>query len=982
LTDLEQRGRALDPAHSFIVQAPAGSGKTGLLTQRFLRLLGVVDRLESIVAVTFTRKAAAEMRERVFEALQNAAAGTEAGGEYEQRTCQLALEALAQSEKRGWNLLADPSRLQVYTIDALCALLTRQMPVVSGFGGQVEVVEDATALYRAAARRTLQMLTEDGDDSKRLFRELVTYFDNNTPMLEDQIVRMLEKRDQWTFLKAGEHPKLTNDFCQLLEAARKALEDVFRESGTVDFSAITRAAIRALGPPERPSDLLYALDYRIQHLLVDEFQDTSRAQYDLLEALTAQWSGGDEHSLFLVGDPMQSIYRFREAEVSLFLDCWAMQLLGGVHLERLVLNTNFRCTPEILGWVQDKFSRAMLDDDVFTGSVRFRPSSADRASGGNCPQCHWFLDDDGSAEAARVVEIVREAQHRGSVAVLVRSRTHVLDILPAFREAGIAYEAIDIDRLADQQHVIDVISLTRAILHVADRLSWLACLRAPWCGLSLADLSAIAENEPDRTVLDLISDPSVIARLSPPGRACTMRVHEVLSAAVANAGRTRLRSLVESTWLALGGPAVLRSRNQLDDVNTVLDLIDTEDYGGAIVDFSILNEKLGNLFAKPASGTHRVQVMTIYQAKGLEFDTVVLPQLARETQRLEKELLIWTEELDSEGRPQFRIAAMPQSGEEDPDYRSVRDRIKEKEEHELKRVFYVACTRAKNDLYLLASRKTNKDCTACHAAKKGTFLHLIWDSVKPEFDALVRRNRTAVLAARNQIQQNAPASVRTFLSRLGSDWRLPVFDSSVRWQPGMRAGTASSTDITFEWVKGNARHIGTVVHAFLNRIAADGLDNWNVDALKAWKKLIASELLVRGVTREDGAEATEKVIAALANTVQSSRGRWILGRHAEARSEYAIRGRIKDEVISGVIDRVFRDEHGRLWIIDYKTGEHKGGNRDTFLNEEQRRYRDQLENYATLISRIEEGPVSLGLYFPLLDAWREWEFAREAALTA
>ena len=982
MTDFEQRRRALDPGRSFIVQAPAGSGKTGLLTQRFLRLLGVVDRLESIVAVTFTRKAAAEMRERIFDALESAAAATAVNGEYEQQTRQLALEALIQSEKHGWNLLADPSRLQVYTIDALCALLTRQMPVVSGFGGQVEVVEDATALYRAAARRTLQVLTEDGEDSKQLFRELVTYFDNNTPMLEDQIVRMLEKRDQWTFLKPGEHAKLTNDFCQLLEAAREALDDVFRESGIVDFSAITRAAIRALGSPERPSDLLYALDYRIRHLLVDEFQDTSRAQYDLLEALTAQWSGGDEHSLFLVGDPMQSIYRFREAEVSLFLDCWETQLLGGVHLERVVLDTNFRCTPEILGWVQDNFSRAMLEDDVFTGSVRFRPSSANRSSGGNCPHCRWFLDDDGSAEAARVVEIVREAQHKGSVAVLVRSRTHVLDILPALREAGIPYEAIDIDRLADQQHVIDIISLSRAILHVADRLSWLACLHAPWCGLSLADLSAIAENEPDRTILDLISDPSVIARLSPGGRARTLRVQEILAAAVVNAGRTKLRTLVESTWLALGGPAVLRSRNQLEDVNNVLDLIETEDYGGVILDFSLLDEKLDKLFARPASGTHRVQVMTIFQAKGLEFDTVVLPQLGRETQRLEKELLIWTEELDSEGRPQFRIAAMPQSGEEDPDYRAVRDRIKEKEEHELKRVFYVACTRAKNDLYLLASRKRNKDGTACHAAKKGTFLHLIWDSVKPEFAALVQRNRLPVLTEANQMQQGPAASAKTFVSRLGSDWQLPMFDSSVRWEPEMRAGTASSGEITFEWVKGDARHIGTVVHAFLNRIAADGLEKWNTNGLNPWRKLIASELLMRGVAREDEAKATQKVVAALANTVESSRGRWILGRHAEARSEYAIRGRIKDELISGVIDRVFRDGDGRLWIIDYKTGEHKGGNRDTFLNEEQRRYRIQLENYATLISRIEEGPISLGLYFPLLDGWREWEFAREAALTA
>src|SRR5512145_2419678 len=127
LPDAPAREAALDPARSFIVQAPAGSGKTELLVRRFLTLLRKVERPEEILAITFTRKAAAEMRKRV-------------------------LELAPGSRDLG-------HRLRIQTIDALCASLTRQMPVLSRFGAQPELVEDARAHYREAARRTLSELS-------------------------------------------------------------------------------------------------------------------------------------------------------------------------------------------------------------------------------------------------------------------------------------------------------------------------------------------------------------------------------------------------------------------------------------------------------------------------------------------------------------------------------------------------------------------------------------------------------------------------------------------------------------------------------------------------------------------------------------------------------------------------------------------------------------------------------------------------------
>lgn len=244
--DAAQRAEALDARRSFIVEAPAGSGKTGLLTQRFLRLLSEVERPESIVAMTFTRKAAAEMKERIHNALLDAETGQIAADGHKEATRQLALAALAQDRLKGWNLLADTSQLQVQTIDSLCAMLTRQMPVVSEFGGVGKVVEDARDLYRLAARETLRNLTEGDEAGKALFRRVVLHFENDMSRLEKQVANMLQKRDQWDFLTSSGQDFLVDDFCNLLGRARTFLRQVFTKTATVDFTEVARAARKAL----------------------------------------------------------------------------------------------------------------------------------------------------------------------------------------------------------------------------------------------------------------------------------------------------------------------------------------------------------------------------------------------------------------------------------------------------------------------------------------------------------------------------------------------------------------------------------------------------------------------------------------------------------------------------------------------------------------------------------------------------------------
>jgi ATP-dependent helicase/nuclease subunit A len=1065
------RETALDPSRSFIVEAPAGSGKTELLIQRYLRLLAVVDRPESVVAVTFTRKAAAEMKQRVIDALQSAQIAEKVKDENERRTRKLAQDVLTRDALLHWGLIDDPSILQIQTIDSLCAMLTRQMPLLSDFGGSPRVEEHAEELYRIAARKTLAMLAGGDPDQRRIFRNVVSHFESDLSSLEKQMVQMLGKRDQWLELIAGQnenelrdridntlrdclmsamenacrlwpatipgcppstlecreqwrrfaegnllkdkpvarrnktytqildkHPDfcaavyiclsdlplfinddqwdLVRDFVGLLWFTVAQLGLVFEEVGEVDFTEVTQAAIRALGPPGQPTDLSYQLDYRIEHLLVDEFQDTSISQYKLIEALTAQWSEGDNRTLFLVGDPMQSIYGFRQAEVRLFLEV-VRGLLGSVRLEHLRLTANFRSQPSIVTWVNRLFDEIMPSDDYEHGGVKFQETVASRQEPGATPVIEAFIEDaDGGEEAEWVAQTAKRHLHPGkTVAVLVKARSHVVKTIQAMRKHGIGYEAIEIDELQDQQHVLDVLSITRAILHVGDRLSWLACLRAPWCGSTLADLSALVEEQPRSTVtvMELLFTPERVAAMSLDGRLRAVRTGEILAAAVREVGRRPIRELVESVWLSLGGPATLTHISHLEDIEVLFKVLDEFDEGGVIRDFSLLNEQLQFLYAKPQTGGDRVQIMTIHGAKGLEFDTVILPRLDGVRHGDDKPLLAWIERRNRNNEMGLLMAGRGKPGTSDDLYKFVSGEMSEKQRHEEKRLLYVAATRAKNHLFLSGNVKQKENGSGY--SKPAGFLKMIWATAEPVFDA-------AWLAWQKSqtTQQLLPliASPQTILRRLPADWQVPDAPEAVSAAAPLSRGIASSRKVTYEWVSDVARQVGTVVHEYLRHFAEDGVASWTSQRIASQKQVVESELRRLGTPLDELQKATAKVMRALLNVIESDRAKWILSPSEQAQSEWAIGGVMENKLFNTIVDRTLIDSEGRRWIIDFKTGEHGGAALEEFLGEEQRRYSEQMSTYAALLRMREDRPIMLGLYFPLLDAWREWAFAEES----
>jgi len=798
---------------------------------------------------------------------------------------------------------------------------------------------------------------------------------------------------------------------RILPRAAAELNVIFQLNRKVDFVEVAQRALLALGDSEMPTDLALALDYKVRHLLIDEFQDTSISQFLMIEKLIAGWEEGDGRSLFVVGDPMQSIYRFREAEVGLFLQ--ARQFgIGYIKLEPITLSSNFRSRLGIVNWVNQTFQQLVpACEDVAVGAVAYTPSFAVHEE---CHEqavtVHPIFGNDRNLEAQRIIDVIEQARKKdpdGSIAILVRNRGHLGVIVEYLKSNRFCFHAVDIDSLKQKPVIQDLLMLARALLNPADQVAWFSVLRAPWCGLTLNDIQSLGSSQitdvdnkkcdrRELTVWELIQDDSNWQALSEDGVIRLRRVQKVLINCMHNRFRKTLRAMVESVWQVLGGPACFMNESgeavlseMSEDAEKFFEYLEKSESAGKILNWEEFEDGLEKLYASPdLNSDGGLQIMTIHKSKGLEFDTVLLPGLGNGSRVKTRQLLQWMElprnrsEKEMENLYELRretdlfLAPIQEVGKsEDRINQWISSFEKEKENYESDRLLYVAVTRARKSLHLFGHVDIkNKDGeTELRKPKMGSLLNRLWPVVGRKYaGVLPSTDQQTVLkskAGRNDLEFDQT------LKRLPSNWQIPDAPKPVMWSSKSDKVYLQEA-IEYSWASEMARHIGVVVHRTLQQMAEEELNGWDVDRIHSMRHVFVKGLQINGF---EGAglmvnQAVDRINSALINTLANERGRWLLSKQNEARNELRLTGVLHNKPINYVIDRTFCDANNCRWIIDYKTSSHEGAGREAFLDRELERYCEQLNNYAEVFRKMDRRKIILGLYFPLLDGWREWEY--------
>lgn len=784
-----------------------------------------------------------------------------------------------------------------------------------------------------------------------------------------------------TDLRYMPSPEYTDNQWQLVKALGNVLVNsaaqlllVFADFGQVDFTQIALSAKYALGDHQNPTDLAMILDYRLQHILIDEFQDTSQGQMDLIKALTREWQPDDGKTLFLVGDPMQSIYRFREAEVSLYLKA-RKNGIGNIKLIPLTLEVNFRSEQGIVDWVNNNLAEAFpLEENDSAGAVRYSPSEPFHPAGNEAAvNIELMTEKDGFAEAEKIAEVVENKLNQTSenIAILVRSRAQLIDIIALLNQRRIPFQAVELEPLSHQPCIIDLYIITRAFHQLGDRLYWLALLRAPWCGLLINDLQILAE-APDSLILNNCRNQELVNQLSPEGQTRLNRFMSLFQPFLNHQGNLSLRHLLEMTWSAIGGhqfyPDTTTGATNSNAINRYLELISQHEKGGRLDDLTLFNQDLEKLYAPADSQSDgRLQIMTIHKSKGLEFDNVILPGLGKTSKSDESVLLEWLERPNEKGQADLLMAPIKSSKDAKPDQISLSLKAinREKAAHEMTRLLYVALTRAKKQLHLYGH--ISFDQKGQKRVAGGSLLAIIWQNIAADFSHL-KKPETSEEFLETQLL------FKPQRKRMPLNWQAPSP------KPLPIAVTNNDSDdsqgqtlLDFDWASETARHIGTLSHRYYEKLASDR-QFFDVQNPEKHRPGIERSLANLGTRFSDIKQAAQKVLEGLVNISTDTRGQWIIKSHSDAKNEYALTYRSGELFKKVIIDRSFVDEDGIRWIIDYKTGSHEGTDTESFLDNEVLRYRQQLEHYASMFLQLDDRPIKLGLYFPLLKGWREWDY--------
>ena len=832
LPDAAARARAVDPGHNVVLEASAGTGKTHVLVDRYLNLLSRGVEPTNILAITFTRKAAAEMRGRILNELRKRA------------------ESEGPDQKLWRDMRERSGDIAISTIDAFCLALLREFPLEANLDPGFEMADETQVprLMEEALDRALDIgrgLSRTDDHVRLLFAEL------REQRLRDGLANMIDRRlvvddaidralaagppdltaeracedaferlrgvftgltggvegflangpvhhRRWAIFSGGMRliasgtvpapglargvlDRIENHFlnkekqprqrfdgysakdCRTADAWKVHRHDVlgvggevanvlksfrrdlnavlsravrrvyqialreYRETldahGVLDFSETLAQALSLLAQMDEFARSRYRLEGRYHHVLLDEFQDTSRAQWTLVALLIRSWSEGSGlaegalvPSIFLVGDRKQSIYGFRDADVAV-MDEAALFVdeLRADHDSRRAISKSFRAVPQLLAFANDVFGEIEKDEERRDA---FR-----------------FADEDKfpvelpipEGDALGIVAAPSVADHADAVAAEIRrlldSRTLVRDpatqeprpISP--RDIGILFRTKDshqdFEKALERRHIPsyvykglgffeadeikDVLALLRYLAAPESNLRAAAFLRSRFVRLSDPALQVLAPN-----LAPALSARHVdLAALDPEDRLVLERARHSVARWLALVDRLPPAEVLElvldetAYMFETQGPRVRQARENLKKIRAMIRRVQNRGYAT----MARLAEHLERLTAGDESNAvidagDSVSLMTIHAAKGLEFPVVFVVNLSRGT---------------GGRRHAIRVVSDAEHGQawlSVGDFQSEADAdAKAKDREETKRLLYVALTRARDRLYLASEIK-------------------------------------------------------------------------------------------------------------------------------------------------------------------------------------------------------------------------------------------------------------------------------------
>lgn len=960
--DHATRISALDVEKSFIVQAPAGSGKTHLLVERYLSLIVSAEKVEQVVALTFTKKAADEMRQRVQ-------------GIIEKKDSPWAKKI----NQRNWTPSSIAADMRITTIDSFCnwIISTVRTPprihpqphlvyerVVDTALNQVLSADDLSDLWEWTdgdyhrLRKTLvhlvqtrinwayQFLLIDKDqigslaqnniDKMRLW--LNNELNRATDFLE-QVTSLITKLEafelgnlpdkdniswhhiaSWLLTKQGSirakpnknqgfptksnttaacHKAITSqwqtlstyinehqEFAALLKLQQHApnksitikqknvlsalrqvmakilalLHAEFSKMQMADFDEILIQSMHLIQNDLTVQEKLYST---IKHMLVDECQDTSPVQFELIKAITSLWDS--EQTLFMVGDPQQSIYQFRNADVRQFLKI-QQEGFGDLHITPLYLKANFRSSENLVNHVNHLFENIFASKSIINLSMMPYHRSISTLPLSQGLSLEWFPDNS-TNKYEWLCEDIKKSDPSTDICILVRQRQAAKDIIKCLEFHRIPYDAPDIFPCHHHPDFSDVLALTHALNDPYDLKEWYAVLTQKMTGMTFADISTIALqgfNSMNTECLNKIKRLNLSIAHTHIDKWIQLLIH-LDNNPDWQIGTKVWQTLSYMSWLKNMNDSVIQTIynwcNKLNDIDKIEPFINKQ----------TLEQIAHQNFITHQCAQPMVSLMTVHHAKGLEFDKIYLPlfdpsKLKKDTPNcLVGQFYNQDEEIQC-------LIPRESWDEKDPHFEWLRHINQIQMEQEEKRLLYVALTRAKKTCVLIGDDDLPKNAM-------GWQLH-----------AHIKVNRnTHSCEQRN----NLKPQYEKLLSPIDSE-KIVAVPKKI-WQ----INTTSSEQC-----------IGIMMHECLYRIWLT--QNKNFDSLLETYQAYWSGMIEN--MGHDKAHMFEEIKKSLLSTLHDSKIQWILAKrkkldHGEWPCQH------KNE--NFVIDRLFL-ENDILHIVDYK----------------------------------------------------------------